>query len=364
MKKYLIITVLALITVGVLFSAFSSRRNSAKSAEETATSPLPISVKTLSMQDAKQSLSQRSFSSSVTNEGEAKIIAQTSGTVLADSAILGSSVGVGQMLYRIDTTGGAVSPETGFESPALLEAKLALKNAEESYEQAKREYERNESQSLKTARDIQKNLRDSARARYTALLDTQNIKSPIAGTVTQKFIALGDTTTPGTILAVIGNGKKVVQFYASFDEKALLSLKQSIDLFVETGTDKTPIRGFISRISPSADTASRRFLVEVVGTGKEFSTLPAGSIVTAKVSLTRTASNNSFLLPLSALLEEQNGTFVFIAKGDHAKRQAVHIENIYGETVEVSGEFPADTQFIVTNAKRLTDGSGISVVSQ
>lgn len=357
MKKYLLIGAVILISALVIFSALQTRKNLTQNLPQTRTEIAPIAVQTISPGQAKTTVSERTFPATITTEGEAKIIAKVSGTVIADNLTLGSTVGTGKTLYRIDETGGVISSETGFKSASLLQAKLALKNAEESYQQAKREYEKNKSQALKTARDIQKNLRDIALSNYNALLDAYSIKSPITGIVTMKSVSIGNTVTPGTPLATISAGKKVARFYVSAEDLPLFSLKQSVSLSLQN----TSIPGVVSRISPVAESVSKRFLIEVTGTDKTFQNIPSETIATLAVTLRRDAKENTLLLPLSALLQEQNGSFVFVADNDVAKKQEVRIEAIYGETVEISGDFTPQTQFITTNAKRLTDGAEITI---
>lgn len=360
MKKYLTLSVITLITLFTVFSAFQSRKLSRSTETPPSANSIPLSVQVLSAEEAKQSFSERLFPATITTEGEATLTASVSGTILSDTVSLGSSVHVGQVLYKIDEQGGSPYSDTGFESTALLQAKLALKNAEESYGQAKRDYDKNKSNALKTARDIQKNLRNSALANYTALLDKYTIKSPLSGIISMESASVGDSVTPGKILATISAGQKIARFYVSAEDLPLFSVKQSISL----STNDAVIPGFISHISPIADSASKRFLIEVTSTDKRFQSLPSGTITTLIVTLTRNAQENTVLLPLSALLQEQNGTFVFTIKDDYAHRQEVHIKTIFGETVEVSGDFPAETRFIITNAKRLTEGARISIVSQ
>ncbi len=357
MKKYLIIGITLIIVVVVVFFGFQTRKNSELQTSEDAPTASPLSVQTLSFAKAKTSSSERSFPTTITMEGEATIIAEVPGTIIADTVSLGSRVGVGQTLYKIDERGGSIYSETGFESTALLQAKLALKNAEESYGQAKRDYEKNESQAMKTARDIQKNLRDIALSNYNALLDKYTIKSPLSGTVTMESAALGDSVTPGTVLATIGAGKKIARFYVPANDLSLFSTGQPVSLLA----NNTSIPGSIRRISPIADDASKRFLIEAVSTDKTFQTLPSGTIATLAITLTRSAQKDAVLIPLSALLQEQNGSFVFVVEDGHAKRQEVDINAIYGETVEISGDFNTDTQFIVTNAKRLSDGTAVAI---
>lgn len=357
MKKYLTIGVTLITLAIILFFAFQNRKNSESQTSETTPTPNPLPVQTLSITEAKTSSSERSFPATISTEGEATVTAEVSGTIIADAVSLGSWVGIGKILYKIDERGGSIHPETGFESTALLQAKLALKNAEESYNQAKRDYAKNESQAMKTARDIQKNLRDIALSNYNALLDKYTIKSPLSGIVTMKSSTLGESVTPGTVLATIGVGKKIARFYVPTNDLSLFSAGQSVSLLANNAS----IPGAISHISPVADSMSKRFLIEVTSTDKTFQTLPSETIVTLTITLTRAVQKNTALIPLSALSQEQNGSFVFVVNDNRAKRQEIHIEAIYGETVEISGDFDANTQFIVTNAKRLSDGSAITL---
>lgn len=358
MKKYFFFGALAVVTATIVLFAFHLRTQKKETALETS-APLPISVSTRSLRDARTATSILSFPATVSTESEATIVAQTSGTIVSDMITLGGRTGVGSLLYRIDTTGdGTIHPQTGFESDTVLQAKLALKNAEESYAQAKRTYNRDKNSANKTARDMQKNLRDIAKSQYEATLDTHTVTSPIAGTVFVKSASLGDTVSAGTPLATIGAGKKIARFSVSGDERALLAPRQKIT-FLET--NGTSFSGFVTHIAPVASDTNKQFLVEAESADAAFATLPSGTLTTVSLTLERTGKKDEVLLPLSAITQEQTGTFAFLAENERAKKVPVTIQSLYGETVAISGTFSDDAQFILSNVKRLSDGAAITI---
>ena len=358
MKKPLFWVLFGVIAILVVVGGLRVRSGKSDTVQEIPVVISPtVSVKTA--REARVSSSTLTFPATVSKESEAILVAQTSGTIVSDTVILGGKVGVGTPLYRIDTTGtGDIHPSTGFENDAVTQAKLALKNAEENYAQAKRVYDNDKTDANKTARDIQKNLRDGARSQYAALLDTHNVKSPIAGTVFTKSASLGDTVSAGQPLATLGAGRTIARFSVSDDVRAFLAPRQKITFSRESGE---AITGFVSRIAPAANDTNKQFLIEAESTDTAFARIPSGTLLTVSVTLERVGKNDEVLLQLSALAQEQTGTFAFALDGDRVKKIPVTLRALYGETAVVAGSFSDDTSFVVSNAKRLSDGATVTI---
>ena len=358
MKKPLFWVIFGVVAIFVVVGGLRVRSGKSDTVQEApaVTSPA-VSVKTA--REARVSSSTLTFPATVSKESEAKLVAQTSGTIVSDTVILGGKVGLGTPLYRIDTTGtGGINPKTGFESDTIMQAKLALKNAEENYAQAKRVYNNDKTDANKTARDIQKNLRDTARLQYASLLDAHTVKSPIAGVIFTKSASLGDTVSAGQPLATLGAGRTIARFSVSDDVRALLAPRQKIIFSRESGE---AIVGFISRIAPVANETSKQFLIEAESTDTEFAGIPSETLLTVSVTLERVGNNDEVLLPLSALAQEQTGTFAFSLEGDRVKKIPVTLRTLYGETAAVAGSFSDDMTFVVSNAKRLSDGATVFI---
>lgn len=300
-----------------------------------------------------------SAAGTVEHESEAHLSASLSGTIVFVGSDLGRAVGVGQTLFRIDSPGSSIPSNQGFRSSELESAALSLANAKKAYQLAKHDDDRDGTTASETAKDQARNNRDIAELAYQAILDRHIVRSPIAGSMTARFVSSGDTVSAGTPLGTISRGKKIVRFSVDDTEHALLSLGQPLS-FSKTSDGKNPISGRIIRISPTADAESRRFLIEAESSDSAFKDIASGSIVTVSVSATRQAGPDNFFLPLSAVSQDQDGSAVFTYQDGEARRQAVTLISIDGEIVELSGLDP-DTRIITTGVKRLKEGDIVTL---
>lgn len=354
MKKQFLITIgAALLIIGATFFFVQKKTSTPNTpAEQTKT---PLSVHAESIADRQIASFDFSYPGIISSEGEADLTAQVSGTIVSASLVLNKSVSTGQTLFRIDDTSSSLEQKNGTQSADLQTAALSFQNAKKAYQEAVRNDHQQGNSASESAKIQAKNSRDLAEVAYTALLDKRVVKSPISGTVTVKNVSVGDTVSVGTPLATISRGKKTIRFFVSDTERLLLAPGQTIS-FSKDADGKNGIAGTILRVSQAADPQSKRFLVEAESTDPKFKDFSTSSIVTVFISVSKKAQPGNFFLPLSAVLNEQNGSSVFIYDNGKVKSVPVTIENIDGETVELSGITDQQTLVITTDVKRLKDG--------
>jgi len=357
MKKQFIIASLAIIALGAIATVIASKRS--VTAEETDTKRQPLAVTTERVADQHSATWNFSVAGTVASESEATLSANVTGTIVSSMSDLGKSVSAGQLLFRIDTPESSVDAASGFQNSDIRTAALTLANAKKAYDQARYDDEHSKTYLSRLARQQAKNSQEIAQTAYQAALDRYLVKSPIAGTLTVKNVSIGDTVSAGDTLAVISRGKKLIRFYVDDAERSLLSTKQTISFSKETDMSDA-IDGTIVRISPVADAASRQFLVEAESSDTRFAGTAPGSIVTVSISVSKQAAPGRFFLPLSALSQDQDGNAIFIYADGQAKRVAVKLESIEGETVELSG-LSDDMSVITTRTKLLKDGDSVTL---
>lgn len=360
MKKRFAIIIAIVVLAAIGAAVFATKRSSAPTDSQPIEKAVPqVSAKSVSSLRAVST--DFSAAGTVRSESEAALVAGISGTIVSAPIELGRFVGTGQTLFRIDTPGSSVAPEGGSQSSSLQIAELTLKNAEKAFREAKRADDREETTTSETAKDQARNSRDMAAISYQALLDQYVVKSPIAGTVTIKNVSVGDTVSAGDALATVSRGKKIVRFYVNDSEQPLLSVGQPIS-FSKNASGKDALSGRVVRISPIADAASRRFLVEAESQADGFARFPSGTVVSVFVSVSRRSASDTFFLPLSALSQDQDGSAIFVFDHGQAKRIATDIRDIQGELVELSSAGLADDALVITtDIKRLKDGDTVTI---
>lgn len=324
----------------------------------------PVQVGVRQVSDSRSARLELSFPGTVRAEGIATVTAGTDGTVVASGIRLGQKVGIGTVLARIDDPSGSVASDSGFRNADIREAELAVERADLTYAESRRTDKSASTHASELSKDLAKKNLEAAQASLTALLDRHIVKSPIAGIVTSRDVAAGDSVKAGDPLYVIENGSATVTvaFYVSESERGLLVPGSDLRI-MRTPNDSDPARGILSRVSSAADPASRRFLAEATVTDRN-SVLPGTSVSVFTDATLNPSGPGHFFLPLSAVAIESSGSSaIFSVRDGIANRIPVDIVRIEGETAEVSAELPDDARIIIENAKRVKDGDPIDVTT-
>jgi membrane fusion protein (multidrug efflux system) len=357
-KRFLIAIAAALLLGGLAF--FFTREKPAPSDSQASQSDAPLPVQTASVAERQSASFSFSYPGTVSSEGEARLTAQVSGTIVSATLALNRYVGAGQTLYTIDETGGSLGSKNGTRSADLQSAAFALENAKKAYQEAVRNDHQQGTSASESAKIQARNSRDLAEVAYVSLRDKHFVKSPIAGTVTIKNASVGDIVSAGTPLATVSRGKQIVRFFVNDAERMLLTPGQEVSLSKDAA-GQDAVSGKLLRVSQAADPESRRFLAEAESPDPRFKSFATGSVVTVSATVTRSAPTGSFFLPLSAVLRDQSGAAVLASVDGQAKRLPVEIRNIDGETVELSGLSDTATRIIMTDVKRLKEGDAVAL---
>ncbi|HWQ60638.1 MAG TPA: efflux RND transporter periplasmic adaptor subunit, partial [Candidatus Fimivivens sp.] len=356
-KKSLIVGIAVVIAIAGAVAFL--RRPAAPTASTEVTHAVQVGVRSAS--DSRSATLALSFPGTVTTEGVATVSAGADGTVVSSRIQLGQKVVVGTELARIDDPSGSVRSDSGFRNTAIRDAELAVEQAGLSYTDAKRVDRNTSSNASELSKNLAKKNLEIAQANLSSLLDRHIVKSPIAGTVTARNIAFGDSVKAGDVIFVIENGSssRTVTFFVSESERALLVPGSAIRI-LRTPNDSQPIAGTLKRISSAADPSSRRFLAEATVTDTH-SVLPGTSVSVSIDTILNQSGSGRLFLPLSAVAIESSGSSsIFITENGIAKRVPVEIVRIEGEIAEVSADVSDTVDIIVENAKRVKDGEAVA----
>ena len=336
----------------LLKDSSQAKKNEAKLAEKV------ISVKVQKAGEFGVSDGQVKYPATVVGDQEIKLTAGVSGTATAVNFNLGDKVNAGKLLVKIDDIGGELEREgDGFVSGQIQQLRNALEQAEENYDLAKDNYKEDKTDANKSAKDIAELQRENAKIALRAGIDGRNIKAPISGTIISKDVSAGDSVSLGQLLATVSRTERLkIRFFA--DRENLGNLKVGGKIKVRDGEKESGAK--IVSISPIADEATKRFLVEAqLDDSKNFL---IGTIVDVLVdSIQEAAIGNSLILPLSALTIAQNESYFFIAEDGRAKKVPAEILRVSGETAEVLTNLSSDVAIIVEGNKLVQEGEGIEI---
>jgi RND family efflux transporter MFP subunit len=379
-KKRIILIVLILAVAALfIFVARSTRKQTTVSAESP---KLPQDVSLQTVSDSQSFRQTIQYPATIVGDQEIEVAAKSSGTATNANYALGSQVGAGSLLVRVDDTGNKQKAgESGFKSTDVQQSQLSVEQAEEQLKLAKKTYKNLKDQYdyekknptapqtvTKTQKDAAQDAVDLAeinlknqKVGYRGSLDDHLITSPISGYVTQKLVETGDSISIGQPLFRISKTMNIkVQFYV--DESQLTSVTKGLEVeLADNSGNKIPF--IVKNISPQADSATKRFLIEAYPKTPDKGKLLSGTVVGVSFTTEKVPSESgALILPLSAINIGQNENYIFIAENGKAKKINVQILNVSGETADIKADILSDAEIIIKGSKLVRDGQDINIV--
>jgi RND family efflux transporter MFP subunit len=276
-------------------------------------------------------------------EEDVTVSAEISGRIVEIHRELGDVVDAGDWLVSLDKS--AINARI-----RKIEAQLARANTQ--LEWSRRDLERQQDLfeqeiAAERAYDEAQRLVDTSRDDMAAAeadlelarvdLARSTIRSPIRGRIAKRHVATGEYVREGTqIFDVVGTER--VKFVFSVAERDVIAISENdmlsvrIDAYTPDSFD-----GIVRAISPAGNQLTRTFRIEVEILNSEHRPiLPAMS---GRTTVVRRRFANVYLLPEEAVLRDEEGSYVYLANDDHAKRVPIEIISQIGDKVVV----PAST---------------------
>jgi membrane fusion protein (multidrug efflux system) len=295
-------------------------------------------------------------------ERRALVMPKVTGEIRAVLADEGQPVKAGQVLARLDGD--------------QLRLEVALNEA--TMRKLERDYNRNLELQQKglvsaTAIDNLKYELEAAKASWELArlqLSYTEIRSPIAGTVTQRLdlVKVGNTVTPvGGVIESADSSLFVVEDLDTLmlrvnvpeRELAKLSVGQPAELTFDAVPGRT-FRGEVALISPSIDPATATFgtRIRVKETG---GLLRPGMF--ARVAIVYERKPDALQIPRTALLDTDGEPKVFVVKDGKAAERAVKLGLSNGGWIEVTEGLRDGEQVIVVGHGAVKPGAAVRVVN-
>jgi membrane fusion protein (multidrug efflux system) len=292
----------------------------------------------------------------------ALVMPKVTGEIRAVLAEEGQRVRAGQVLARLDGD--------------QLRLEVALNEA--TMRKLERDYNRNLELQQKglvsaTAIDNLKYELEAAKASWELArlqLSYTEIRSPIAGTVTQRLdlVKVGNTVTPvGGVIEAAESSLFVVEdldtlmLRVNVPERELAKL--SVGQPAELSFDAVPGRvyqGQIALISPSIDPATATFAVRVRVTETGGLLRPG---MFARVAIVYERKPDALQIPRTALLDGDGPPKVFVVKDGKAAERAVKLGLSNGAWIEVTDGLKDGEQVVVVGQGAVKPGAAVRVVN-
>jgi len=271
-------------------------------------------------------------------ETQVRVIAEASRRVIELLVEEGDTVKRGQLLARLQDA----------------EQASALSRARTVFEQAEREWNRQVSlqeKGLTTDKDYNDALSTMEQRRIEVQdaereLGYTRVRATVPGTVTQRFIRLGDQVNAGTeLFEIVDFASLVARIYMPEQELGKLTAQQPVRVHAPAIRPE-PFAARVDRVSPIVDARTGTVKVTIDIGGQPG--LRPGLYV--DVELVTAREDEALLVPKRAVLYENDRTFVFRIVGGRAERVELlpamaDIENVrpmtgfaVGDTVVVAGQ--------------------------
>ncbi len=290
-----------------------------------------------------------------------KVASEIGGTIEKLYFEKGEKVKKGQLLVEVSTATKRLEVRRALA--ALQEAKAALSEAKSNYKRIVNLHEINavadsEFDNAKRAADMASANMERATAAL-ALAEDQLRKSrlhaPINGIIAFRDMEDREVIPQGTTLTQIVNLDKLkIKLLVGEKDLHILNKNKQFSFTI----DAIPEENFTCRvifISPTADSATRSFPVEMV-VAKPDKRMADG--MTAKIKLPLVNENKSIKVP-SAWLSEENGKIgLYVIDKDKASFSEVKLGAYYDQRVEILLGL-SDKQLVITNPSGLTSGETV-----
>ena len=279
---------------------------------------------------------------------------------------VGEKVQKGQQLISISNTD--LLAKLAQVNAGITEATAAFSNAEKDFNRFTVLFKEN-SASQKELDDITANY-TMAKARLegakqmknevNAQFSYANIRAPFSGTVTNKFINVGDMANPGTpLLEVESPGK--FQVLAMVPESEILQIKADTNVHVVLKSLGKTVKGKVVEVSTSAKNTGGQYMVKVI-LEKTDATVMSGMYATVQFPTESTESTQAVMLPKEAIVINGQLTGVYtVSQSNTALLRWLRLGRTIGDNVEVLSGMSSDEQYIVSADGKLYNGAKINI---
>jgi membrane fusion protein (multidrug efflux system) len=347
-RKTVIIAFLGLLFVGFVLFRISQRESSGEASRRPA--PLVAIVKP-TRQNLVRTLT---YNGDVLPFQQAFIYTKVTGTLERVFVDMGDLVKQGKLLATIDST-------------ELVQQVL---QTSATYENALINYNRTKdlaAQNLLAKQDL-----DNAQAAMTVAkanydnavtkLSYARITAPFSGIITKRNLDPGAVVTSNNSTLFTLMDLEHVKVVTSIPEKDVPTLERVNS--AEVTVDALPgrvFRGVVSRLSQAVDLNTRTMPIEIDIENASHELKPG---MFATVTLSAEEHKNAVVLPIQAVLTDDQGQFVFVVEGGKVKKEYVkpgwEINNQY----EITGGLTGSEDVAVSGQQQLRDGVAVRIVGQ
>lgn len=277
----------------------------------------------------------------------------------------GDKISRGQLLVEINSN-DILSKLKGAKA-SLKEATVSLTNVKKNYERIKNLTEKGsatqrELDDITTAKEVGEARMESISqsiSELNELLTYANLRSPISGFVSQKFINAGDMATPGSpLLALESLDNLIVSINVPEFEIGMLEENDPVTVKIDALKNAT-CKGVIEKIIPSSAFSGAQYKVNVAFKSLNENVKPG---MFARVDLYKN-KEAKILIPSTSIRNrgQLTGLYTVNQQGE-AMLRWVRIGQEYPEGTEVLSGLSEGEKIIISSDSKLADGMKVEII--
>lgn len=216
---------------------------------------------------------------------------------------------------------------------------------------------RQSNEAIRTAEAAADGARSQVSLAQKAVADT-TIRSPYAGYVSARPIAVGEFVTTSSVIATVLRTNPIkLELLAPEAEAPHITPGMGVSLEVEAYKDRK-FSGQVVAVNPAVDPVSRSATIEVTVENAD-NALRSGMFATAQIA--RKTGGSAVFVPRTAVFSDQNTQSyrVFVIEGDTAKLRVIQLGTQEGDTWQILAGVNADEVVATSNLGELFEGARV-----
>lgn len=303
-----------------------------------------------------------------------QVAAQVAGRIVAVQATDGSDVKAGDLLAQLDDS--TIRAQIAKDQAQIAKDQAALASAQDTFNRTERLVATGVATAqtgddAKSALSVAQGTLEVDKAAHAldevALGNTQ-IRAPFAGRLGAVQLSVGAYVSAGTAIVRITQMKPVlVQFALPVTDLALLrqtfadaALKVAVSPSLGQSDGSPKETGQVTFLDNAVDAASATLTLRASLPNDDLALWPGQPV---SVDVQAGDSGPVVLVPTVAIVQQSNGTAVFVAKDDGTvENRAVTVALMVGQTAGISKGLAAGEKVVTEGQSSLTDGAKIKIV--
>ncbi len=191
-------------------------------------------------------------------------------------------------------------------------------------------------------------------------LDYTQIRAPIDGVISERFIKLGSTISASDpVFRVTSFDPLVAYLHIPEREYRNIQADQAVSISIDA-LEGSPVIASVTRVSPIVDPQTGTFKITIEISDEQRRIKPG---MFSRISIVYDQHVNVLQIPRSAIIEEAGETAVFVVEDDKAIRKFVQTAYSDSGMIEITSGLSDNDRVITTGQVGLKDDARVTIIN-